>query len=168
MKKTVKIIGNSIVYLLIALILISALVSKTSDSKKSPELFGYSVYSVLTGSMEPTMKTGSIVVVKNIPVNDIEKDDVITFRSNNTSNITTHRVSNIINEDGLKFITKGDANNAEDPLPVNSNLVIGKVIFNIPFLGKALIFIRKNLLLIIAVLVIAMAVGSKVNNSRNS
>lgn len=106
---------------------------------------GISVKIVQSGSMEPAIKTGSIVVVK--PVSDYQVDDVITFVFSPTDQIpTTHRiVEERIVGGASRYITKGDANEDRDPREVLERNVDGKVLFSIPFLGYLLDFARQPL-----------------------
>ena len=108
-------------------------------------VFNYKFYNVLTGSMSPTIKPGSLIIVKPEKVEKLKVGDVITFKNQNSSNITTHRIKSIQNESNLQFITQGDANNIEDPMPISENLIIGKVIMFIPFIGATMAFIKDNI-----------------------
>lgn len=98
---------------------------------------------VLSGSMEPAIKTGSIVMVK--PVSDYKVGDVITFGPNTKAKPpTTHRIIEVKNENGIiSYITKGDANNATDMREVRRNEIIGRVIFAVPYAGYAVATARK-------------------------
>ena len=100
------------------------------------QLFGIKVYVVLSGSMEPIYKVGSIIYVKEIDVQNLKKDDVITFKLSQEV-VATHRIVDIlVDENGKrKFTTKGDANEEIDKLQVDENDIIGKPIFSIPKLG---------------------------------
>ncbi|TSC95405.1 MAG: type I signal peptidase SipW [Parcubacteria group bacterium Athens1014_10] len=92
---------------------------------------------VLSGSMQPVIKMGSVVVVK--PVNDYKIGDIITFGlMSKTKTPTTHRIFDIkVNAGTPVYITKGDANNAPDTREVSQKEIIGKVLFSIPYLGYA-------------------------------
>jgi len=91
----------------------------------------YKLYTVQSGSMEPSIKTGSLAVV--IPSNTYSVGDVITYTdSAGGKNITTHRIVGI-NE--TSFQTKGDANNNIDAAPVLKTEVIGKTLFHLPYIG---------------------------------
>jgi signal peptidase len=93
---------------------------------------GVTPYVVLSGSMEPTIETGSLCLINSrVKYDTLKKDDVIAFKINNT--MVTHRLVNI-NEDG--FTTKGDHNNEEDGELPRANYV-GKNVFWIPKLGYA-------------------------------
>lgn len=100
-----------------------------------PTIAGIKPFIVLSGSMESTIKTGSVAYVNtHVKVQDIKVDDIIAFNVNNTQ--VTHRVI-AINEDNT-FTTKGDANKNEDFAPVKFEDYKGKTIFSIPHLGKVI------------------------------
>ncbi|MFA4999677.1 MAG: signal peptidase I [Parcubacteria group bacterium] len=101
---------------------------------------------VQTGSMEPAIKTGSVVFVS--PTDVYKEGDVITFKRAGSSldAPVTHRIVGVKAEEGeYVFITKGDANNVEDIAEVRQSEVLGKVIFNIPYVGWVLDFAKKPL-----------------------
>lgn len=110
-----------------------------------PRLLGCQIYTVVSGSMEPAIPTGSIVYVKGTEASEIKKDDVIAFYSGNDSGaIITHRVVKNQVVSG-QFITKGDANEKEDVTPVAYDNLIGKVVFSIPVLGSMLAVVTQPL-----------------------
>jgi signal peptidase len=89
--------------------------------------------------MEPAIKTGSVVVVK--PADSYKVGDVITFGPvSKTKSPTTHRIAEI--KDG-NYLTRGDANNAEDMRTVSRYEIIGKVIFSVPYVGYAVAAAQK-------------------------
>ncbi len=95
--------------------------------------------------MSPTIKPGNLVVVKETLPKEVKKNDVITFKSDITNNFTTHRAIDIVNSDGkTEFITKGDANNTQDPVPLDEKLLVGKVVFQVPYLGAFLSSLQKK------------------------
>lgn len=103
-----------------------------------PRMFGYQVYTVITGSMEPEIPTGSLVYTKEIPPEEVEEDDVIAFYGSvDQRAIITHRVVSNQIVSG-EIITKGDANEQPDPMPVFYDSVIGKVELSIPVIGRIL------------------------------
>ena len=108
-----------------------------------PKVTGVEAYVVMSGSMEPAYKTGSLIyTAENIDCDELETGDVITFRLND-STVATHRIVGIsTHSDTLMFQTKGDANNVPDPNPVPEQNVIGKVICGIPYLGYAADFVQ--------------------------
>jgi signal peptidase len=103
----------------------------------------YRVLTVLSGSMEPTIHVGSIVVIA--PAKDYKTGDVITFGEIGQAKVPiTHRINDVKTEDGQPvFITKGDANNAPDTNEAPYSSVDGKVLFSVPLLGYALFFLKK-------------------------
>ena len=102
----------------------------------------FQTYLVQSGSMSPTIKTGDLIMVK--PDVSYKLGDIITF--NNTKNQKiTHRIVNIKNENDIqKIFTKGDANKVWDDGYVDQSQVVGKVNYQIPYLGK-LVFFSKTL-----------------------
>lgn len=103
----------------------------------------FEVKIVKSGSMEPAILTGAIVVVR--PETSYAVGDVITFGEDTKRQIpTTHRIYSEEQKDGITyFTTKGDANEDPDPDPVKQNDVIGKVLFNVPYAGYILDFARQ-------------------------
>lgn len=107
----------------IVFMIIIYLSSKIIFKNKVPNLFGYSILRVVTGSMDPTIGVGDFVVIKKC--DSYKVDDIVTFIDSN-GNIITHRIKEI-NKDMM--ITQGDANNtADDEIHVSS--VVGKVIYH--------------------------------------
>lgn len=103
----------------------------------------YKILIVQSGSMEPKIKIGSIVVVK--PADNYEIGQVITVKDMDNPKITvTHRLVEIKNENGREiYITKGDANNVPDRGGVEKDQIIGKVLFNVPYAGYAVAVAKK-------------------------
>ena len=100
-----------------------------------PRLFGYQIYSVVSGSMEPAIPTGSLVYIGKTELKDVSEGEVIAFYgARDTASIITHRVVENRVLTG-ELITKGDANQTEDMTPVPYENVIGKVIRSIPAAG---------------------------------
>lgn len=97
---------------------------------------------VLSGSMEPAIRTGSVVAIK--PADTYKTGDIITFGEISRTKVpTTHRVKEVMIVDGQTlYTTKGDANNGEDLEPVSKKMIAGKVFFTVPFLGYGLAAIR--------------------------
>ncbi len=102
-----------------------------------PALVGFQGFAVLSGSMEPTIGTGDVVVVRKIAPLDAHVGDVVTFRSpDNPAKIITHRVRSMqATGDTVGFVTKGDANTGRERWSVSTEGTIGKVEYRIPKLG---------------------------------
>lgn len=104
----------------------------------APRFAGCQIYHVVSGSMEPAIPTGSLVYVKEAEAADIQENEVIAYYSDTDSGaIITHRVVKNQVVSG-RFITKGDANEQEDPMPVPYDRLMGKVVFSLPKLGRIL------------------------------
>ena len=97
---------------------------------------------VQSGSMEPTIKTGSIVVVK--PMNDYKIGEIITFNIKGAEYPITHRIEDIGVIEGKKYyITRGDANEERDQTETRESDVFGKSLFSVSYLGYAVDFAKK-------------------------
>lgn len=95
-------------------------------------LFGRSMFRVVTGSMEPTIMTGALLVAEDCDIGDIRRGDIVCFRSEETGTrgwIITHRVVSVVkNGDGDTVLeTKGDANSSVDSQYVTRDNLIGRV-----------------------------------------
>ena len=96
---------------------------------------GYQLYTVVSGSMEPAVPTGSLVYIKYVEPGDIETGDIIAFYGSDAQgSIITHRVVSNSNAMG-EFITKGDANAENDMNPVTYEQYVGKMVRSIPKVG---------------------------------
>jgi signal peptidase len=103
---------------------------------------GYRIYVVHTGSMQPALPIGSIVIDKPAAgLNGLKPGDVITFRhSDLTTDVVTHRIASL---DGGLIQTKGDANTTPDAWNIRPNQVKGVEISVVPRLGYLLVFLRQ-------------------------
>ena len=119
---------------------------------------GFKLYTIESGSMEPSYPVNSLVVVKQAEFEDIEIGDVITYKMSSAGVTVTHRVTEI-NEDNESFTTKGDANAQEDAAPVQYEDVVGVVIFDIPKLGAAVSFITERKIVFIILIILLLAVS---------
>ena len=101
---------------------------------------GLQPFTVLSGSMEPTYHTGSLIYVKRVEPQDVHVGDPITFVLNEDLVVATHRVIEI-DAENERFYTKGDANESADGSPVHFNNLIGVPVFTIPLLGYVANFV---------------------------
>lgn len=131
LKKGVKILSNivTVILLLILAVIIYGRLSIMFTNNSYPNYFGYTMFEVSSGSMEPALSVNDIVVVK-IGNDNLVKDDIITY-INDKNEIITHRIV-IVNSDTITVM--GDANNTYDT-PINRDQVVGKVIKIYPQLG---------------------------------
>ncbi|MBI1863876.1 signal peptidase I [Candidatus Woesebacteria bacterium] len=106
----------------------------------------YSAYIVLSGSMEPEIKTGSISLVASQKYYKV--GDVVSYAQNGDfKNPVTHRIVSFSYPTGHlndpHFTVKGDANKTNDPADITQNNIIGKVIFSLPYAGYAANFSKE-------------------------
>ena len=96
----------------------------------------------MSGSMEPTIGVGSMITSQ--PVGNYKVDDIITYQNlESTNQTTTHRIVKIAREGGTtRYYTKGDANDNIDGNYVTDDKIIGKYLFNIPYLGYLIGYIK--------------------------
>jgi signal peptidase len=127
-------------YLLITVISIVALLLLVSIF---PIPGNFKVLTVLSGSMEPAIHRGSVVIV--FPTNEYKIGEIITFgQISKTKTPTTHRIFDMKVDAGVpSYITKGDANNGPDQKIVTPKEIIGKVLFSVPFAGYVVTAARK-------------------------
>lgn len=134
MKKITNLITISITIALLSIAILSVL--------SATQLFSYKfkLFVVQSGSMSPAIKTGSLILVTPSP--KYAPGDVITYKTKegvdikNPKALVTHRIVDTVQkEDGVYYITKGDANNSNDSLEIGNYLVLGKVTASIPYLG---------------------------------
>lgn len=113
---------------------------------------------VTSGSMEPAIDTGSVVVIKKEATYGV--GDIITFAgASYRSEPTTHRItSEQIQNGNLVYQTKGDANPDPDTNYTAKEAVVGKVVFSIPFLGYVLAFARQPIGFILMIILPALAI----------
>ena len=128
----------------IALILVSVFVLLCvvlTPAGQVPQVLGYSVFRVITGSMEPEIPQDALLVVKKTEPEAVQPGDVISFFSPDPAlegAVNTHRVVRVEQHGGdTWFITKGDANDIEDSYPLNARLLVGKAVFVSARLGVA-------------------------------
>lgn len=125
MKQLLKYLISGIIILLATLLIVASL----------PIPGNYKLLTVLSGSMEPAVKTGSVAIVK--PVENYQEGDIITFGQKDT---TTHRIHKI--ETDGKIVTKGDANQSPDVNPISKRDIQGRVLFALPLLGYLVQFLK--------------------------
>lgn len=95
---------------------------------------GFMMFRVVTGSMEPTIPTGALLIAKEVDITSIKMDDIVCFRTQLSEiwgKIVTHRVVDIRQAEygGILLETKGDANLVSDIFYVDANNLVGKVVW---------------------------------------
>lgn len=150
--KKLKKISTFIIWGIFAIVLALTLllgIDKFILKSPVPSVFGYATLTIETGSMNGTsviienkdpvqISIGDLILIKK--TNDYKIGDVITFIHEGEKVPTTHRIIGYT-DDG--YITKGDANNTKDSLPVLKEEVIGEVIGHYPKLGRFCLWIKE-------------------------
>lgn len=118
---------------------------------------GDAAFVVLSSSMAPTIGPGDVVYVRDVPAEQIQPGDVITYRADTgvaAPRTITHRVVDVVRTgDGPEFVTRGDALEERDRGRVPPEAVVGRVMFVVPLVGHVILFARTDLgLLLLLVL----------------
>ncbi len=132
---TIKKIWNVFTTVIVVLVVLAAVFLMGT------RLMGYRVFTVISGSMEPTYSVGDLLYVKEVPAHTVKVGTPITFVLNENLVVATHRVVEI-DAENMHFYTKGDANEVRDAAPVHFNNLIGVPSFAIPKLGYVSDFIQ--------------------------
>ncbi len=116
---------------------------------------------VLSGSMEPTIRTGSLLVTKPVDVDRLNAGDVVTVHIG--SDFLTHRiVDTSAPGDPGALVTRGDANNTDDA-PVQRDWVVGVPVVSVPYAGQVLVWTQSGpgmLMVLLAPLLLMLAGAS--------
>jgi signal peptidase len=121
-----------------------------------PLALGDHPHTDLTGSMEPTISPGDVVIDEQIAPTAARVGDIVTFRDpEEQSKLLTHRVVSVrrVKDGRLAFVTQGDANNTQEHWRVPADGQIGRVIYTVPWVGHVAVFARTRLgwILLIAI-----------------
>jgi len=139
---------NSISYIFFILL---AIVAFFSVSANTSLLGNYKSLVVQSGSMENTIMTGDIILIKAL--SQYNKNDVVTFKEAD-ERIVTHRIIKVQDDsDNTVFITKGDANRSIDNDTVKPEQILGKVMFVIPKIGFLVAFAKSPFGLVVLILI---------------
>jgi signal peptidase I len=134
MKKAFRILASALVALSILLVVGVMLV---------PRVTGLQFHPVVSGSMEPTIKTGATIAIARVDPARIHVGDIIGFRVPEIDKPICHRVIEVVpSTTGYGFLTKGDANQDPDLWVVSPGDVLGKVYFNTSFILPVAKFIK--------------------------
>ena len=129
-----------------------------------PQLFGWELFAVQSGSMEPAIHVGGIVAVHPVPADQLKVGDVITFVDQNRPDaFVTHRIVELsFNNGQASAKTKGDANDAADAWTVPTNRAVGRVDLALPYLGYLTVWLSSPLakLAILGLAVLGLALPS--------
>ncbi|PIR43423.1 signal peptidase I [candidate division WWE3 bacterium CG10_big_fil_rev_8_21_14_0_10_32_10] len=134
------------------------------------DTLNYRIFSVTSGSMKPSIKAGSLVVV--VPKSNYSVKDVITFyQDKDLKKTITHRIiekSEDKDNNLVSYKTKGDANEDKDIKSVSDSVVIGKVLFSLPYLGYPIEFSKTQMGFVLLVVIPAtIIIYSELNNIKS-
>lgn len=151
---------TTLIFIIVVLFAITALMSKFS-------IGGVKLFTVQSGSMEPTIKTGSMILTKS--EKNYEIGDIITFEdAQNRKQTVTHRIVGKQTEGTLSYTTEGDANGSPDSQVTMPYQIIGKVLLKIPYFGYPVAFARTPVGFSILVIVPAtIIIYEEINNLKN-
>lgn len=161
--------GNVIFIVFIVIVVtLGGFMVQAKLSGGAPSVGPYQLYVVLSGSMNPTFDTGSLIGVEKVKPEEIKADDIITFKNpDNEKMIVTHRVIDILKLTAgqIAFMTKGDANNAPDQKMVPAANLIGKEHYAVPYAGYLANFAgsKRGLLMLIIIPAALVIIGEMVN-----
>ena len=147
--KVLKIIGQFILCLILIFFILLNIFSMNNKS-----LFGFRIYRVISGSMQPALQIGDVIIVK--------KSNNYSERDINGLTTITHRIIAINNDE---VITKGDANEVDDK-PINKEQIVGKFFFRISNFSLFSIILSKNVIYLIMifllVLIFLLVIGDRI------
>lgn len=147
---------NILVYVILLPILIyniSLIIQSLIKTSETPNFFGIKTYVIISGSMEPNLQIGDIVIVKKIEQEELKSGDVISYRQGQS--VITHRIAEVIEKDGkVQYKTKGDNNNVEDSGSISYEMIEGKVVKHISKLGNIAIILQDKGTIIFIILLL--------------
>ena len=146
----------------LALLLVSIIGAKLKG--EVPRFFGYSVMQIVSGSMEDEIPTGTYILIKKVDAEKIEQNDIICFFSDDAliqGYPNTHRVVEppIQGENGLEFVTKGDANPIRDGVTAKEEKLIGRYVKNMDGLTAFSKMLEGNGMIILIMIMMIASVG---------
>ncbi|GBE57351.1 signal peptidase I W [bacterium BMS3Abin01] len=160
---------------LLILLSVAIFMMQTKPFKDLPIIGDYEPLMVLSGSMEPQLKVGSVVFIGRVDTDQIREGDIITFSlpvelnqgQPSGQTLVTHRVVAVIEQGRTRlFQTKGDANNDVDARLVDETDVKGRERFDIPYLGYVSHYLRGRsgflILVSLGLVIIAYEISSTV------
>ena len=142
--KQIKKYLKKLIYILLIILLIynvTIIVKTIINPGETPSFLGTKSYVIVSGSMEPNLEIGDIVLVHETEEKELKVDDVISYRKQQV--VITHRIIEI-DEENKCYVTKGDNNNTKDLGCVEIDDIEGKVYKVIPKVGKVLLFLQRR------------------------
>ena len=170
--KAKKIVGMIFTVLLVVVLILAVVVVVRVKTSDKPFFFGYAIYFVLTGSMEPTIKPKEVIIVREVKgEDDLAKGDIITFHGHG-GDIDGRTVTHRIISDGVvngEITTCGDANYGIADQPIHYDDVIGKYVrTSVALTTIYSIFTSKYGFLLIVVIPLLILLGVSFFNFRRA
>lgn len=139
--KVLKTLGQVVLFVILIFFILLNILSMNNKS-----LFGFRIYRVISGSMQPALQIGDVIIIKK--ANNYAEKDIITYDNGLTT--ITHRIKTI---NGDEIITEGDANDAPDK-PITKDRILGKYFFRISTFSVFSIMLTGKTIYLIMVLVL--------------
>lgn len=148
MKKVLTYLFDFLIVLIVVFAVAITFISLNTDENGISKLNGYIPLNIQTDSMVPTIKVGDMIITKEVDVDDLKVDDIISFlaEEEDTTIIKTHRIIDIKNENEvITYTTKGDNNEVADEVPVTEGNVVSLYKgVRIPLLGGIMTFLQSR------------------------
>jgi signal peptidase I len=146
MKKILSVIGNVLLVIVILIAVAMTFASLNTNDKGLPEIGGFIVMNIQSGSMEPAIKTGDLIITKTVKKPyELKVGDVVSYvgYENKDLIIITHRITSVVGEGGaVSYVTKGDNNPTVDEVEVTPSSIVSKYDgIRIPVLGTIFSFL---------------------------
>lgn len=137
MRKIKKIIASIFIIFLFIFVIVNLylVISKLVFKEEPAKLFGYGLVTVTSGSMEPAISVGDMLLIKE--QKEYNKEDIVTFMDQQV--LITHRIIEI--DPTQQVVTQGDSNNAADA-PIGLEQIEGKVMLILPKIGYLPLFLK--------------------------
>lgn len=153
LRTALKVLNGILTSVLIVIILtnVYTLIARKMTGTQNVTVFGFASAVVLTGSMQGTIEPNDMIITQSQKVYRV--GDIVMYEG--ASSTVTHRIIEVT-ADG--YLTKGDANNTDDQMPIPKEKVIGKVIIIIPKVGSAISFFNTPLGMLILVIALFLII----------
>ena len=156
-----------IIFTTIVFAVASLIIQKFALKEEIPNIFGYKILQVMSGSMSGEFETGDTILIKEIKnEGDLKIGDVITYRTDKSTRVT-HRIVNITKIGGeLNYTLKGDANNTEDSEKVIFSNIDGIYVRKLNLIGKLINFMQKPYGMVIIFMTPVLLILYVINNEK--
>lgn len=152
------------IFLILIIGVIAVAIQKVVNKNDVPNVFGYTILQVKSGSMSGVFETGDTIIIKNIKdENSLKVGDIVAFKVD-SKNLVAHRIIAINEENGVKhYTTKGDANNTQDQEQITFQNIEGQYLRKATVLG-VIIKIMQNPVGLAVIIAIPILVIWRINS----